>query len=178
MLGFAVTGLADPARLWRKSGLRPGEALVLTKPLGTGIVLAAQMRGRAKARWLVAAIDSMRRTNGDAAAILRAHGVAACTDVTGFGLAGHLTEMLRASGVAAEIDPDAVPALDGARTLAAQGIESTLAPANRAVLPDCPARTPRCCSIRKRRAACLRAWPSRRPRAASPRSALSGSRQR
>jgi selenide,water dikinase len=78
----------------------------------------------------------MRRTNGDAAAILRAHGVTACTDVTGFGLAGHLAEMLRASGVAAEIDPDAVPALDGARTLAAQGIESTLAPANRAVLPD------------------------------------------
>jgi selenide,water dikinase len=136
MLGFAVTGLADPSRLWRKSGLRPDEALVLTKPLGTGIILAAQMQGRAKARWLMAALASMRRTNGDAAAILRAHGVTACTDVTGFGLAGHLAEMLRASGVAAEIDPDAVPALDGARALAAQGIESTLAPHNRVVLPD------------------------------------------
>jgi selenide, water dikinase len=136
MLGFAVTGLADPALLWRKSALRPDEALVLTKPLGTGIILAAQMQGRAKARWLGAALASMCRTNGDAAAILRAHGVTGCTDVTGFGLAGHLAEMLRASGVAAEIDPGAVPALDGALTLAAQGIESTLAPANRTVLPD------------------------------------------
>jgi selenide,water dikinase len=78
----------------------------------------------------------MRRTNGQAAAVLRAHGVTACTDVTGFGLAGHLTEMLRASGVAGEIDPDAVPALDGALALAAQGIESTLAPANRAALVE------------------------------------------
>jgi selenide,water dikinase len=136
MLGFAVTGLADPARLWRKSGLRPDQALVLTKPLGTGIILAAHRLGRAKARWLVAALASMRRSNGDAAAILRAHGVTACTGVTGFGLAGHLAEMLRAAGIAAEIDPEAVPALDGAPELAAQGIESTLAPANRAALPD------------------------------------------
>jgi selenide,water dikinase len=136
MLGFAVTGLADPSRLWRKSGLRPDQALVLTKPIGTGIILAAHMQGRAKARWLTAALASMRRSNGEAAAILRAHGVTACTDVAGFGLAGHLAEMLRASGVAADIDPDAVPALDGALILAAQGIESTLAPANRAAMPD------------------------------------------
>jgi selenide,water dikinase len=139
MLGFAVTGLADPGRLWRKSGLRAGAALILTKPLGTGVILAAQMRGRAKARWLLGALASMRRSNGPAATILRAHGTMACTDVTGFGLAGHLSEMLRASGVAAELDPDAVPALDGALALAGQGIESTLAPANRAVLPDAPA---------------------------------------
>ena len=135
-LGFAVTGLADAARLWRKSGLRPGDALVLTKKLGTGIVLAGHMRGMAKAAWLLAALDSMRASNGAAAAVLRAHGVTACTDVTGFGLAGHLLELLRASRVAAELWPDAVPALPGALELAALGIESTLAPENRRLLPD------------------------------------------
>ena len=96
-LGFAVTGLADPAKLLRKSGLRPGDALVLTKPLGTGIVLAGHMRGLARAAWLSAAIASMRTSNATASRILREHGVVACTDVTGFGLAGHLLEMLRAS---------------------------------------------------------------------------------
>jgi selenide,water dikinase len=140
-LGFAVTGLADPARIWRKSGLLPGQALLLTKPLGTGIVLAAQMRGLARARWLVAALASMRATNAAAAAIFGAHGVTGCTDVTGFGLGGHLREMLRASGLGAVIDAAALPALPGAAELVAQGVESTLAPANRAAigLPEHPA---------------------------------------
>src|SRR5580692_2101860 len=87
-LGFAVTGLADPARLLRKSGLRPGDVLVLTKPLGTGIVLAGHMRGLARAAWLQAAIASMRTSNAAASRILRGQGVVACTDVTGFGLGG------------------------------------------------------------------------------------------
>ena len=131
-LGFSVTGLVDPARAWRKRGLRPGEALVLTKALGTGIILAAQMQGRARARWLDAAINSMRLSNSAAVPVLCAHGVTACTDVTGFGLAGHLGEMLRASGVGAALDPAALPALPGARELAAAGVASTLAPENRA----------------------------------------------
>ena len=80
----------------------------------------------------------MIRTNAVAAAILRAHGVVACTDVTGFGLGGHLGEMLRASGLAAALDLASLPALPGARELAAQGIASTLAPANIAAL-DAPA---------------------------------------
>jgi selenide,water dikinase len=134
-LGFAVTGLADPAELLRKSGLRPGDALVLTKPLGTGIVLAAHMRGLARAAWLQAAIACMRTSNAQASRVLRAHGAAACTDVTGFGLAGHLMEMLQASGVAATIWPNQVPALPGALELAAHGVESTLAPENRRLLP-------------------------------------------
>ncbi|HEY0418419.1 MAG TPA: selenide, water dikinase SelD, partial [Acetobacteraceae bacterium] len=132
-LGFAVTGQAPEPMLWRKSGLRPGEAIILTKPLGTGIILAAHMRGLARARWLQAALASMTVTNAAAARILRAHGVRACTDVTGFGLAGHLAEMLRASGCAAALNLAAIPALPGALELAAQGVESTLAPANRAV---------------------------------------------
>jgi selenide,water dikinase len=134
-LGFAVNGLVAPEQAWRKSGLRPGDALVLTKPIGTGVILAGHMRGLAKARWLEAATRSMRRTNAAAARILRAHGVAACTDVTGFGLAGHLGEMLRASAVGAVIHPDSVPLLPGALELARQGVESTLSPENRMALP-------------------------------------------
>jgi selenide,water dikinase len=135
-LGFAVTGLADPARLLRKSGLRPSDVLVLTKPLGTGTVLAGHMRGLARASWLQAAIASMRRSNATASHILRDHGVVACTDVTGFGLAGHLLEMLRASHVGAVLRLHQVPALPGALALAAQGVASTLAPENRKALPD------------------------------------------
>ena len=135
-LGFAVTGLADPARLLRKAGLRPGDALVLTKPLGTGIILAGHMRGLTRATWLQAAIASMQTTNAAASRILREHGAEACTDVTGFGLAGHLLEMLRASRVAAVVWMDRVPALPGAVELAAQGVASTLAPENRRALPD------------------------------------------
>jgi selenide, water dikinase len=133
-LGFAVTGLADPAKLLRKSGLRPGDTLVLTKPLGTGIILAGHMRGLARAAWLQAAIDSMRTSNAAASRILREHGAVACTDITGFGLAGHLMEMLRASGVGAVLWPELVPPLPGALELAGAGVESTLAPENRKLL--------------------------------------------
>jgi selenide,water dikinase len=134
-LGFAVTGLADPAKLLRKAGLRPGDALVLTKPLGTGIVLAGHMRGLARSSWLQAAIASMRTSNATASRVLLEFGAVACTDVTGFGLAGHLSEMLRASGVGAVLWPDRIPALPGAVELAAHGVESTLAPENRRLLP-------------------------------------------
>ncbi len=137
-MGFAVTGVAPLGEIWRKSGLEVGDALILTKPLGTGIILAGQMRGLARADWLMAAIAMMRRTNRDAAAILRAHGVRACTDITGFGLIGHAMEMLDASDVHGVINPDLVPALPGALELAAMGVESSLAAANRGVhfLPD------------------------------------------
>jgi selenide,water dikinase len=134
-LGFAVTGLADPAKLLRKSGLRAGDALVLTKPLGTGIVLAGNMRGLARSAWLQAAIASMRASNATASRVLLEFGAVACTDVTGFGLAGHLSEMLRASGVGAVLWPDQIPALPGAVELAAHGVESTLAPENHRLLP-------------------------------------------
>jgi len=134
--GLAVTGHGAPDRLLRKRGLVPGDAIVLTKPLGTGIVLAADMRARAEAAWVEAAMVSMLRPVGPAAAILAAHGVRAATDVTGFGLAGHLGEMLAASGVDAELDLAALPALPGARALLGEGIESTLAPANRAAIHE------------------------------------------
>jgi selenide,water dikinase len=135
-LGFAVTGLIDAGKIMRKSGLLPGDQLILTKPLGTGIVLAGHMRGNVRAQWLQAAIASMRTTNAAAARIALAHRPRAGTDVTGFGLAGHLQEMLDASGVGAVLRLTAIPALPGALALAAHGIESTLAPANRRLLGD------------------------------------------
>lgn len=135
-LGFAVTGLAEAETLTRKSGLRPGDALILTRPIGTGIVLAGHMRGLTRASWLSATIESMRRSNAAAARVLRDHAVTACTDITGFGLAGHLAEMARASGVAATIFRGSVPVLPGTLELAAQGVESSLAPENARVVPN------------------------------------------
>lgn len=141
-LGFAVSGLCEPGRLFRKFGLKPGDVLVLTKPLGTGIVLAGHMRGLVRAAWLMAALDSMRASSGGAVPVLRAHSVTACTDVTGFGLAGHLLEMLRGSGVGAVLWPDAVPVLPGALELAGHGVASTLAPQNAALFPSSDALAP------------------------------------
>ncbi|MGE0260657.1 MAG: selenide, water dikinase SelD [Alphaproteobacteria bacterium] len=129
-LGFVVNGLADPAAILRKGGLRTGDALILTKPLGTGTLFAADMRGRAKGVWIDAAVDSMLVSSSLAAAVLRDHGATACTDVTGFGLLGHLTEMLKASGRAAVLDLGALPVLPGAAETVAAGLFSSLQPAN------------------------------------------------
>ena len=129
-LGFTVTGLIEPHRALRKAALRAGDVLVLTKAVGTGTLLAADMRARAKGRWLQQAVDSMLlscRTAGD---VLRAHGAEACTDITGFGLAGHLLEMLGGSSLGAYIDLDALPVLPGALHTVDAGILSTLHPKN------------------------------------------------
>ena len=134
-LGFAVTGRAPSAgRLLRKSGLRAGDRLILTKPLGTGVILAADGRALAPAKAVADAIAAMLQSSAPAAACLLAHGATACTDVTGFGLLGHLLEMLRASGMDAALDPDAIPVLDGAAALLAQGITTSLHSDNLAAL--------------------------------------------
>jgi selenide,water dikinase len=128
--GLAVNGLVDPDATWRKGGLQPGDALVLTKPIGTGTLFAADMRRRAKGRWVDSAIASMVLSSQSAAECLRRHGATACTDVTGFGLLGHLVEMTRASGVDATLRIGAVPLLDGAAETVALGILSSLQPQN------------------------------------------------
>ena len=125
-LGFSVNGLIDREKVLRKGGLEPGDALILTKPLGTGTLLAADMRGKAKARWVMAAIEHMIRSNRAAATILLGHDVHAATDVTGFGLLGHLVEMVRASNVDVTLDLHSVPLLDGVRETMALGIFSSL----------------------------------------------------
>jgi len=131
--GMTVNGFAKPEQLFRKGGLRAGDTLILTKQLGTGAVFAGHMRGLAKAPWIEAALDLMERSNLQAVEILRRHGVVACTDVTGFGLIGHLLEMLRASEADAIVRPSSILGLPGAIELLAQGVESTLAPHNRAL---------------------------------------------
>ena len=126
-IGFSVTGLCEaPITL---AGARPGDALILTKPLGSGTILAAEMALSARGEWVAAALRAMAESGGRAAEILA--GAHAMTDVTGFGLAGHLLAMLDASGVAARLALDRVPLLDGALELASAGTRSTLHPANR-----------------------------------------------
>ena len=129
-MGFAVNGLADPGRLLRKGGMRPGDRLILTKPLGTGTLFAADMRGKAKRRWIDAALASMVQSSRAAALCVHQHGATACTDVTGFGLLGHLVEMTRPSGVEAELVLSALPLLDGALDTVRLGILSSLQPQN------------------------------------------------
>ena len=119
--GFAITGTVDPARVITNSAARPGDRLVLTKALGTGLIATAIKNGAASAASREAAIDSMTRLNASASKAATAAGVRAGTDVTGFGLLGHLAEMLRASEVSAVLDASAVPILDGATELAESG---------------------------------------------------------
>jgi len=131
-LGFAVNGLVDEdlASVMRKGGMRPGEVLILTKPIGTGTLFAAHARLQARGRWIDAALASMCQSNRLGAQCLREHGASACTDLTGFGLLGHLVEMTRPSGVDAELDLSALPILEGAEETSAAGILSSLQPGN------------------------------------------------
>ncbi len=125
-VGFAVTGYAEEEQLFRKGNLKPGDQLVLTKPLGTGALLAAWMRAQCRAEWLNPLIASMVRSNRDAATVVNRMGLRACTDITGFGLAGHLLEMLRASRVSATLEARQIPLLPGFLEVVSQGIVSTL----------------------------------------------------
>ena len=131
-LGFAVTGVLDrdPVTL---AGARPGDALILSRGIGTGVVLAAEMQMRATGPEVAATWAQMTTPQGAASAILAPH-AHAMTDVTGFGLAGHLGNICAASGVGAEVRLDALPLLPGALRLSAAGLRSTLFAQNRAAL--------------------------------------------
>ncbi|MDX1755050.1 MAG: selenide, water dikinase SelD [Marinobacter sp.] len=129
-LGFAVNGLIDPDRVLGKAGLRAGDCLILTKPLGTGTLFAAHARLAAKGRWIDAALASMTASNQQAAQCLSEYGARGCTDVTGFGLLGHLVEMARPSEVDVTLNLAKLPLLEGAEETSAAGILSSLQPAN------------------------------------------------
>jgi selenide,water dikinase len=120
--GLAVVGEVHPDRVLTNTGLRPGDALVLTKPLGIGVVTTAIKRGSAPAALAAAAVETMIASNAAAAAAAVAAGATGATDVTGFGLLGHLGKMAAASGVDVELDVAAVPVLAGVRELAAAGV--------------------------------------------------------
>ena len=119
--GLCVVGEVAPDEVVRNSTARAGDALVLTKPLGTGIITTALKANRASPGVLAAAVESMTRLNRDAAAAMLRHGAHACTDVSGYGLLGHLREMAAASGLAATIEASAVPLLPGVRPLVDAG---------------------------------------------------------
>jgi selenide,water dikinase len=134
VLGLSVNGFAETGRLHAKQHLQAGRALLLTKALGTGAVLAGHMHGEAQADWVMHALAAMERSNAPAARILRAQGAEAMTDVTGFGLVGHLRLLLRNSELGAELDADALPALPGLAELVRRGRISTLQPDNERLL--------------------------------------------
>ena len=125
-LGFALTGLAHLPKLFRKNALQVGQRLVLTKPLGTGALWAAWMRAACPAHIWRQLVQHTLQSNRAAACIAAALDVKACTDITGFGLAGHLLEMLEASRLSARLFPDRLPLLDGFDQAVRQGIVSTL----------------------------------------------------
>jgi selenide,water dikinase len=123
-VGLSITGVAA-GEVIALAGARPGDRLLLTKPLGTGVLLAADMQGRARGAWVAAAHAALLRDTAAAAEAAREAGATACTDVSGFGFAGHLAELLRASEVSARVVLEHVPALDGALELLEQGLRST-----------------------------------------------------
>ncbi len=128
--GLTCNGLAVPDKLLRKSGMKPNQVLILTKALGTGTLFAADMQLEAKGRWIDNAVYSMLLSNQEAAQVFLQHGATACTDITGFGLLGHLIEMMKASNVTVELDLEAIPILEGALETVQKGIMSSLHPQN------------------------------------------------
>jgi selenide,water dikinase len=129
--GLTVNGVLKPGHALTKAGLNHGDSLILTKPLGTGVLLAANMAARCEGRWLDNALKFMLQSNRDAATILQKYGARSCTDITGFGLLGHALEMFTASKCGAVLTLDAIPVLDGALQCSAEGVQSTLYNANK-----------------------------------------------
>lgn len=122
MFGYAVTGTVDPRAVVANRAARPGDALLLTKPLGTGVVSTGIKFGKAPDEIVQASLETMLLAGAEAARAMRDFGVAAATDVTGFGLLGHAWEVARASHVTLDVDARRVPLIPGAFDLAAQGL--------------------------------------------------------
>ncbi|MEX0964942.1 MAG: selenide, water dikinase SelD [Pseudohongiellaceae bacterium] len=134
--GLCVNGFADADAILSKSGMQTGDIVILCKPLGSGTLLAADMRFKARHRWIEAALNHMLLSNKKAAECFVKHGATACTDITGFGLAGHLFEMLIPNNVELELSLSDLPVLDGALETLQQGIFSSLHTDNSLVRRD------------------------------------------
>lgn len=137
--GYAVTGVIDPKRVFSNDGAKPGDALVLTKALGTGVISTAIKRGEAKQEWIDAVIASMTKLNKTAAEVLLdpRFKVRTATDVTGFGLIGHARELAMASEVTIEIESSKIPFLAGAREAVAAGFVPGGLKSNREFAESC-----------------------------------------
>jgi selenide,water dikinase len=133
-LSLSANGLVAPERHWPKGPLAPGDVLILTRGLGSGVLFAAAMAGAARPEWLDDALALMQQSQAPVMEILAAHGCRACTDITGFGLLGHLGEMLATAptpeALRVELIAEAIPSLPGAIELLQTGYASSLAPAN------------------------------------------------
>ena len=159
--GLAVVGTVHPDHIWPKSGARPGDALFLTKPLGTGLIMTGVKRGIAGTQPLERAIRWMRTLNKKAADVLRPFSPHAVTDVTGFGLFGHAHEVADRSGVRIVLESERLPAIDGALDLARKGVRTSGDPRNRDFAARArrrptgsPRRTTRSATTRRPPAAC------------------------
>jgi len=122
MFGYAVTGVIDPAKIASNAGVRPGDVIILTKPIGTGVISTGIKLGKASDDVVAASVETMMTAGNFAAEAMREFEVKGATDVTGFALIGHAWEMARASNVSILIEPGAVPLLDGALELATAGM--------------------------------------------------------
>jgi selenide, water dikinase len=129
--GLAVVGTVHPRGIWPKNGARPGEAVFLTKPLGTGLIMTGYKRGQAGSQQLERAIRWMRTLNNESAEVLRGLEPGAVTDVTGFGLFGHAHEVADRSGVRIRLESERFPAIDGALDAAREGVRTSGDPRNR-----------------------------------------------
>ncbi len=129
--GLSVTGTVSPARILRNGGASPGDAIVISKPIGTGVLINGARKDRVPADRFAAALKGMARLNAAAARAALAHGATACTDVTGFGLAGHALEMARAGGLLLRMQAADLPFYDGARALVEAGVGTAMTSSNR-----------------------------------------------
>jgi len=135
-LSLACNGMVQKSCLLTQNNLKPNQALILTKPLGTGVLFAGDRQYRTKGKWIDFALESMLLSNQKSAKIFQDYNATACTDVTGFGLCGHLLEMVKASQVSVKINLDKIPFFDGAVAMVEAGILSSLQPQNLAIASE------------------------------------------
>lgn len=132
--GLSVTGIVHPDRYWANAGARPGDALILTKPIGSGVLFNANLKGLVSDHAMTVCIEALTTLNGGAAEAIRPFEPHAVTDVTGFGLAGHAFEMARGSKATLEIEIDRLPIFDEAIEMYARGVNTGVNLANRQMI--------------------------------------------